>query len=88
MLVVFHGAPGAAPDEAVFDEQAVAEVAFIDLVAELLATDGQGHHRHDAPCCFIQDSPTLRDLDGLGDLLLRLGLWHGFGQDGTDFKLD
>ena len=47
VLVVFHGAPGAASDEAVFDEQAVAEVAFIDLVAELLATDGQGHHRHD-----------------------------------------
>ena len=34
-----------------------------------------------APCCFIQDSPTLRDLDGLGDLLLRLGLRHGDGQD-------
>ena len=42
MLVVFHGAPGAAPDEAVFDEQAVAEVAFIDLVAELLAAVGIG----------------------------------------------
>ena len=34
-----------------------------------------------APCCFIQDSPTLRDLNGLGDLLLRLGLRHGDGQD-------
>ena len=34
-----------------------------------------------APCCFIQDSPTLRDLDGLGDLLLRLHLRHGDGQD-------
>ena len=33
-----------------------------------------------APCCFIQDSPTLRDLNGLGDLLLRLGLRHGDGQ--------
>ena len=33
-----------------------------------------------APCCFIQDSPTLRDLDGLGDLLLWLGLRHGDGQ--------
>ena len=42
VLVVFHGAPGAAPDEAVFDEQAVAEVAFIDLVAELLAAVGIG----------------------------------------------
>ena len=41
-----------------------------------------------APCCFIQDSPTLRDFYGFGDLLLRLGLWHGDGQDGTDFKLD
>ena len=27
-----------------------------------------------APCCFIQDSPTVRDLNGFGDLLLRLGL--------------
>ena len=34
-----------------------------------------------APCCFIQDSPTLRDLNGLGDLLLRLHLRHGDGQD-------
>ena len=34
-----------------------------------------------APCCFIQDSPTLRDLNGHGDLLLRLGLRHGDGQD-------
>ena len=34
-----------------------------------------------APCCFIQDSPSLRDLDGLGDLLLRLHLRHGDGQD-------
>ena len=34
-----------------------------------------------APCCFIQDNPTLRDLDGLGDLLLRLHLRHGDGQD-------
>ena len=42
VLVVFHGAPGAAPDEAVFDEQTVAEVAFIDLVAELLAAVGIG----------------------------------------------
>ena len=42
VLVVFHGAPGAAPDKAVFDEQAVAEVAFIDLVAELLAAVGIG----------------------------------------------
>ena len=42
VLVVFHGAPGAAPDEAVFDEQAVAEVAFIDLVTELLAAVGIG----------------------------------------------
>ena len=34
-----------------------------------------------APCCFIQDSPTLRDLNGLGDFLLRFGLRHGDGQD-------
>ena len=34
-----------------------------------------------APCCYIQDNPTLRDLDGLGDLLLRLHLRHGDGQD-------
>ena len=34
-----------------------------------------------ALCCFIQDSPTLRDLDGFGDLLLRLGLRHGDVQD-------
>ena len=34
-----------------------------------------------APCCFIQDSPTLRDLYGFGDLLLRLHLRHGDGQD-------
>ena len=34
-----------------------------------------------APCCFIQDSPTLRDLNGLGDLLLRLHLRHSDGQD-------
>ena len=35
----------------------------------------------DAVPFFIQDSPALRDLDGLGDLLLRLGLRHGDGQD-------
>ena len=40
-----------------------------------------------APCCFIQDSPKLRNFNGLGDLLLRLGLRHGDGQDGTEFKL-
>ena len=34
-----------------------------------------------APCCFIQDNPELRDLDGFGDLLLRFGLRHGDGQD-------
>ena len=34
-----------------------------------------------APCCFIQDCPYLRDLDGLGDLLFRLHLRHGDGQD-------
>jgi len=34
-----------------------------------------------APCCFIQDSPKLRDLNGFGGLLLRLHLRHGDGQD-------
>ena len=34
-----------------------------------------------SPCCFIQDSLSLRDLNGLGDLLLRLRLRHGDGQD-------
>ena len=35
-------------------------------------------------CCsllFIQNSSELRDLDGFGDLLLRLSLRHGDGQD-------
>ena len=43
----------------------------------------KGRHPRWMPslCCFIQDSPALRDLDGLGDLLLRLGLRHGDGQD-------
>ena len=40
VLVVFHGAPGATPGEAMFDEQAVTEVAFFDLVAVLFATVG------------------------------------------------
>ena len=38
MLVVFHGSPGAAPGEAVFEEEAVAEVALLYLVAERLLT--------------------------------------------------
>ena len=36
MLVVFHGAPGAAPDEAVLDEELVAEIIGGDLVTEVL----------------------------------------------------
>ena len=39
-----------------------------------------------APCCFIQDNPTLRDLDGLGNLLLRLHFWHGDGQDAVHLR--
>ena len=33
------------------------------------------------PAVLIKMKPLLRDLYGLGDLLLRLGLWHGDGQD-------
>ena len=45
-----------------------------------------------ALCCFIQDSPTLRDLDGFGDLMLRLSLRHGdvqdaFNDDGLEVRI-
>ena len=33
------------------------------------------------PAVLIKMNPLLRDLYGLGDLLLRLGLRHGDGQD-------
>ena len=42
VLIVFHRAPAAAPGEAVFDKEAVAEIAFLDFVAIGLATVGIG----------------------------------------------
>lgn len=42
MLVVLEGVPGAAPREAVLEEEAVAEVAGGDLVAEVAAAVGIG----------------------------------------------
>ena len=42
MLVILHGAPGAAPGEAVLEEEPMAEVAFLDLVAILFLAVGIG----------------------------------------------
>ena len=42
VLVVFHGAPAASPGEAVLDEKAVAEIAFLDFVAIGFTTIGVG----------------------------------------------
>ena len=39
---------------------------------KLLGKKGATPTADAAPCCFIQDSPTLRDLNGLGCLLLLL----------------
>ena len=38
MLVVFHGTPGAAPGETVFDEETITQIIGGDFIPEILLT--------------------------------------------------
>ena len=56
MLVVFHRTPGAAPGEAVLNEELVTEVVDGDLITEILLTIGIRHasgRLYDAVTVFL-----------------------------------
>ena len=68
MLVVFHRTPGAAPGEAVLDEELVTEVVDGDLITEILLTIGIRHasgRLYDAVTVFltITDVGVIKGID-------------------------
>ena len=54
MLVVFHGTPGTAPGEAVFDEELITEVVCGDLITEILLAIDIRH-----ACGWLNDAMTV-----------------------------